>query len=77
MIIEDIMLILSPAVGYAMGRYIHKPRYKNHSVVSHLRFGFTLDGRLTGEEIPLGVDPREAASERSHRTGKKYGAQRI
>jgi hypothetical protein len=42
-----------------------------------LKFGFTLDGALTGELIPAGTNPAQAAADRSKSEGKTYGARRI
>lgn len=55
-----------------------KPVYNIYPVTpEHLRFGFTLNGIETGESIPAGTNPIQAAQERSDREGLKYGAKRI
>lgn len=42
-----------------------------------LAYGYTLNGRLTGENVPEGFDPVDMAARKSRREGRTYGVTRI
>ena len=82
--------VISPFASCAIGYWLHErfgpPKFEKHSaplvmtdrgVRGPLRFAFTLDGELTTDLVPSGIDPKHAAQERSRREGKNYGARRV
>lgn len=42
-----------------------------------LQYAFTLDGKLTNQLVPIGLDPVEMAARKSKREGRNYGVTRI
>jgi hypothetical protein len=84
--------IVSPIAGFFAGKTFVKPKiitepliYEKHDIVqkhprgipADLKYGFTLDGKLTGELVPFGVNPVFAARIRSQKEGKVYSVQRV
>jgi hypothetical protein len=78
--------LVSLPFGVGVGYWLRaKQKYLPHPIpptnargpAQALKFGFTLDGALTGELIPAGTNPAQAAADRSKSEGKTYGARRI